>query len=302
MTLLSMKIAKNKDFIKNPFGNLSIDRSNFQSKVINAKKFIVGQELFKLDGTWNDARDVVFGTHNEKELNQFATPAKKQRLYDTWSEFARLPFKSIFIENATGGILVEEFPEYKICTLIYDNGGIMPYDFYINNTLEVDQPTFGLLIKKELTEAMATEQAKLPHDKANDPYYSPYTEMHLVCSFTSMMVLNILTHINAVNTNITQYKPSNKERKGCVSNVFKESFVYNIVNIFTNKSPTFTSLKQVEDLSAMKTTSRARAHMVRGHFKKRSTGLYWWNPFLRCKHNPGYVEKIYLLVDENIRI
>lgn len=39
--------------------------------------------------------------------------------------------------------------------------------------------------------------------------------------------------------------------------------------------------------------SEIRAHFVRGHFKQRSTGLFWWGPHMRGKLERGFVAKDY---------
>ena len=36
-----------------------------------------------------------------------------------------------------------------------------------------------------------------------------------------------------------------------------------------------------------------RAHTVRGHFKIRKTGVYWWRPFIRGEVAEGFVGKSY---------
>jgi hypothetical protein len=36
-----------------------------------------------------------------------------------------------------------------------------------------------------------------------------------------------------------------------------------------------------------------RAHMVRGHFKQRASGLYWWSPFVRGDKSRGFADKRY---------
>lgn len=41
--------------------------------------------------------------------------------------------------------------------------------------------------------------------------------------------------------------------------------------------------------------SAMRAHLVRGHFKQRKTGLFWWSPFARGNANHGIVNKEYSL-------
>lgn len=38
-----------------------------------------------------------------------------------------------------------------------------------------------------------------------------------------------------------------------------------------------------------------REHMVRGHFKQRKTGLYWWNSFVRGQHDLGTIRKSYMV-------
>ncbi len=40
----------------------------------------------------------------------------------------------------------------------------------------------------------------------------------------------------------------------------------------------------------------ARAHLVRGHFKLRKSGLYWWSPFVRGKSKLGLIHKEYEVV------
>lgn len=36
----------------------------------------------------------------------------------------------------------------------------------------------------------------------------------------------------------------------------------------------------------------ARQHLVRGHFKIRRTGVYWWSPFLRGDGTRGTVKRV----------
>jgi len=48
---------------------------------------------------------------------------------------------------------------------------------------------------------------------------------------------------------------------------------------------TYVYLKDAERVEAGRVVKRAdvQAHMVRGHMKRRATGVYWWNPFMRGK-------------------
>jgi hypothetical protein len=38
-----------------------------------------------------------------------------------------------------------------------------------------------------------------------------------------------------------------------------------------------------------------RAHMVRGHFKRRKSGVYWWSPFIRGNEAHGKIVKDYIV-------
>lgn len=53
--------------------------------------------------------------------------------------------------------------------------------------------------------------------------------------------------------------------------------------ILTSTEYTVVSLSAVETVCKGTTSQRAdvEAHLVRGHFKRRSSGVYWWSPFIR---------------------
>lgn len=40
-------------------------------------------------------------------------------------------------------------------------------------------------------------------------------------------------------------------------------------------------------------TGQHRAHLVRGHFKVRKSGVFWWMPFVRGNQKLGFVHKHY---------
>ncbi len=53
--------------------------------------------------------------------------------------------------------------------------------------------------------------------------------------------------------------------------------------ILASTEYTVVSLSAVETVCKGTTSQRAdvEAHLVRGHFKRRSSGVYWWSPFIR---------------------
>lgn len=76
---------------------------------------------------------------------------------------------------------------------------------------------------------------------------------------------------------------------------------------------TYVYLKDAERVEAGRVIKRAdvQAHMVRGHMKRRATGVYWWNPFMRgkgkLKKREAYVvkdspdESMELQLDKDVR-
>lgn len=61
---------------------------------------------------------------------------------------------------------------------------------------------------------------------------------------------------------------------------------------------TVISMSDYENLdgsvSAHHTHVKSDAHYVRGHFKRRSTGMFWWNPFMRNKDAPLIEREAYV--------
>jgi hypothetical protein len=46
----------------------------------------------------------------------------------------------------------------------------------------------------------------------------------------------------------------------------------------------------------LSSSGACRAHFVRGHFKMRRSGVYWWSPFIRGDKSLGFVSKSYRAV------
>lgn len=68
----------------------------------------------------------------------------------------------------------------------------------------------------------------------------------------------------------------------------KELYSHRILKLDLNKAQL--SRAKANGLSS----DEARAHLVRGHFKVRKTGIFWWSPFVRGNSRKGIVTKDYL--------
>jgi hypothetical protein len=69
-------------------------------------------------------------------------------------------------------------------------------------------------------------------------------------------------------------------------------FEYRICRLKLSENKFYTRLAQ-QGMSK----NEIRVHIVRGHFKCRKSGIYWWSPFMRGNPNLGIIEKDYNIVE-----
>lgn len=251
--------------------------------IINSKKFIVGQELIP----YNDKNESVTDGLNKifhGDLDSGASASIIEKYKGIWSKFAKLPYPAIFIENSGMGILLQEYNGGILGLVIHQSGFIEYCRFFIRHGEEF---LFSGYMNKTLQDKIENGLCTIT--------VSDMKAMNQRIGFWCFMVLNALTYINAKNVSIEAYKMSKSEAKRSnLPNVMVRQYDYHVVNIF-HKKVVYEKLADVEAFSNSETTSHIRAHMVRGHFKQRGSGLYWWNPFLRCKKNQGFVDKDYIV-------
>ncbi len=105
--------------------------------------------------------------------------------------------------------------------------------------------------------------------------------------------------MNAVNSNVTEYKPHKSELKK-IPKVLHPKFEYKILDIFRTREK-YESLGDVlTSISKVEENRSKRAHLVRGHFKTINGRLFWWNHFMRNRKNKeevGYIKKDYYLAE-----
>lgn len=95
----------------------------------------------------------------------------------------------------------------------------------------------------------------------------------------SILLLNCHSSISTTSPDLSKI---NKQR---VLRNRRPFFSHSVVHI----KPSDKQISRTRGLSG----PALRAHMVRGHFKCRKTGVFWWMPFLRGDSSLGYVEKEY---------
>lgn len=152
------------------------------------------------------------------------------------------------------------------------------------NTAMLTNPFFDIFNDKERKAAMILEDrvTMFPslcyvdpgsHIKKSDWFSDIAAEGGLLLS--TLALLNSRNNISIENQD---FKKLNKKR---VRNGRSELMSYNVVKIVLSKRDRLTAL------SEGMTDYEIRKHLVRGHFKIKKNGIYWWRPFIRGSYKNG---------------
>jgi hypothetical protein len=110
-----------------------------------------------------------------------------------------------------------------------------------------------------------------------------------LCSLLKVIVL-----LNAKNINTIDIDPSPKLNKKRIKSGNLPFYSYKTLDIFLSQNTRKIRAKNIKnDLSNFISTKRL--HSVRGHFKIRKTGIYWWSSYQRGSIQKGIIEKDYNL-------
>ena len=109
-------------------------------------------------------------------------------------------------------------------------------------------------------------------------------------------VVSALACMNAKNINSISIPPSKVANQIRAHKHKVPLFEYHVLDIFLN--PDVRKLARTEPNKARPLildalTTSMPLHTVRGHFKQRKTGLFWWSPFIRGHIENGAVDKDY---------
>lgn len=290
--LLSQRIAKNPHYIQ-LMRNVGYTEKTikaqtaavkeYRKKIMRATKLIIPNEFMDFFHDNASGRTSTLTTAG-RDL------APRHPLFVEYS--SRLLMPTLFIENDNLGVLIEERPEgwvasYFICNM--NNEGV-PCQFFGYRLIFDRTKTF----EEWCTELMIVGDGEVSTITPNDIH----PRMHAILRNLLTVVSEILLFINTKNSPTRNYTPTAKELKG-ISKDIQLLYTYKILDIYRD-------LREVNDLEAVKEFIRtkavnngpSRAHLVRGHFKRKKNGLFWWSPFLRNRHNAkdvGIVVKDYNL-------
>lgn len=279
--LLSQRIAKDPSFLRFPAPLKGSKEAAFElrMKIVKATKMVVGVEFLDSERDPRKLNEQIFGHQPSQEETQ-----KRLGLYE---RFSRLPFDLLFLENHTGGVLLEQLPDNTLCVYtVMGHGRSLFYRLtmrIVDNTFEAH--THWLLAEKDIKAHLGSQ-------------FEEYDRLRTdVAMFQLIEALEILLYINTKNVVKHFYTPTKRENQ-MVPKPLLPHYSYYVLDVFHDRKE-YHSLQEIEqDHCVPKDTSQRRAGLVMGHFKQRATGLFWWSQHVRNNKNRetrGFVDKDYRL-------
>lgn len=234
-----------------------------------------------------------------------------------YPDFVKLPFDSMVLENDSGLILLEAVTPERFTIQV-----VSPYSSMSILTLDSDAIIKEAMSKGEETvensdflnyatfigstinygKHVTYSRSREPEDQPDERFARIRSSTTLLMMVSYILVAEALLFANIANVRTPTYTPSKKEISA-VPKPLQTFYTYRILDIFRERTR-YESMAQIKALfnrSEQEVTNR-RAHMVRGHFKRKNGKLFWWAPFLRNRRNKdsvGFVDKDYRLIDHS---
>lgn len=329
MSTISMKAFTENGFIKdstfikkhnikeaNIFKGEIISPDMVKTDIINSVKFIIPKDLMNLrcsDGdlsldinTVNASFESHIPVNSDKDFFDYDCISNKDfdKNINTWVTYGtKMPFPLMFLENDTGGILLKQNDGYIDCIYILTEGTVVgviakifPNSFTEEYIKERKLP-INFIGNKLMHSALQFCCIKENHDKITDQQERlvlSYSANVKLMKIVTVITLQILSFINARNIKQITYKPTKKETSK-IPNSFKRKYEYTTIDIFRERKE-YHSLEEFVNSSSHVDRKEIRAHLVRGHFKHKKNGVFWWNSFIRNNKNTNVLKaKDYVL-------
>ena len=261
---------------------------DLRMRIIQATKIIVTHEFLNFDVNYGDNIKQLFNNGSAKSIKE------KIELHQ---KYARMPVPSMFIENDTGGMLVEQTIEGFTIISIAKDGIVHPFLTTCKGYQDgVDVP-------------IVTMDLAIDVSKYDDDTVETMTLGGKLASLVNTLVaLEVMLFMNIKNVTVHRYVPTKKENASVPKPLWPK-YEYRVLDVFSDVVR-YESLSQITEHLAgtARTAGSRRSSLVRGHFKEFKNGLfgkeylaglYWWNLHRRNRKNRntvGEVEKDYRLV------
>jgi hypothetical protein len=330
---ISMQIYKDPNFFKmhdnaykggddcvyKEFDGFELSMTNVRKEIINAVKFIVPRDImslsrsFELNLGYVDIADASSCfTSNRQELSVYNPSASclSDSDYDKhvniWNLYGmKMPYTSLFLENETGGILIKKHGNFVVMVAVHSDGVFLPGITHIESSgfipgfIEMRFFPFEFHLSPSFAKAINSIKKKMVEVKGITEHWrnclTHVYNLKLVSQIHAIVAMQVLSFINARNVAKPVYVPKNKELKN-IPPSFKSRFTYNTIDIYKTHK-VYVSLDEVLKEANAEKLSELHPHLVRGHFKHKKNGVFWWNSFIRNKRSAtdNVVKKDYVL-------
>lgn len=297
---LSQRIAADPKYLV--FGNINDRRSlvDIRVKIMHAEKFIVGTDQLSASNSLTEMTS-LYDEHVGLQKRNL-----EQRV-EIYNKFAKLPYPTIFLENNFCGILIETTKHNTITiTNVTSGETLIQHLRYtdakqianLNKHASVGVSTFEAPLYDGSINPFCTVKLHLHSKMAEEMFNSVKDDIMLRTKLLLLQLGEVLLFLNVTNKKVNKYK-LNKQEVVKIPKPLINKYEYHILDVYRDHAP-YVDQNDIEK-QMFYTTHEARerrAHFVRGHFKERATGLYWWNAFMRNARNAkkGFVDKDYLLI------
>lgn len=284
--LLSQKIAKDVNYINPTHFRSTREVFDARLAIMSAVKFVVPNEL--LNVSIQSMADVAMGKQDKEHISTLLSNLDNESRTSLYEQFAIPPFDTIFIESDKTGVLIINSPDTDSITYhLFTVGYGQKKEYAVFSDCEYEYK------RKEAVASYSRSVKPTAREGLDEAMAEKINEA--IDSLIMGTVLEILLLLNAKNTNVATYTPTKKEISYVPKNAVK-SYVYHILDLY-REGTKYESVKDVTEFvgGTGRHSSEKRAHFVRGHFKRKKNGLFWWSPFMRCRKNSevGVVDKDY---------
>lgn len=310
--LISEQIVADKNFLKiDESGVFSVKVKmqnkltllNIYKQITESVKVVVPDYLLDYDSQGAD-EFFLSRCRLDKNSSKEVVEKRTQELRALHTKYAKLPFQSMTIEcDKNLVLLVNKKYGFKFY-LVDKHGYVCPVNVFIINPIDpkdvpatmdwVGEPTHNTSVFQNINTG-----AVIPgyHSTIAEGRSSIAGQLNAVTN----LIYYILTHLNVSNRKLVEVTSNRiipvRDKKTKV--ITTPSILYKVL-ILDKSKPILESMDSLEKYiqNTEAETRLARAAIVRGHFKQRRTGLFWWSDFVRNYQNAltiGIVDKTYSL-------
>lgn len=205
------------------------------------------------------------------------------------SSTRRLAFLAEFEKDNRRGIFVQSMYETAGIWVIVPIGVFVPYEAEV------------VVMENNIPRIAADTIITMPGTFYEAMVGSGKTEQQLLAGFVAdsqeelFASLKALACLNARNVKEVSIPAPEKLNKKRVKNSKYPFFEYKTLNIFLGETAINIRPKDRSAIATKLFRQQARLHTVRGHFKRKKNGIFWWSSFIRGSAKAGEIKKDYKL-------